>query len=359
MVGDRAPHRRPRDWSRAHETAYAQPIGAPPTAITIGNFDGVHIGHAALVRRARDLVGETGRVLVLTFDPHPGSVLRPGGAPPRLTTFEHRADLLRALGADDVVRLEPTRDLLGLDPTAFLRRAVDQHTPGVIVEGPDFRFGKDRAGDVDTLRTLGEDLGFEVSIVDPVAQALRDQSVVRVSSSITRWAIAHGRVRDAALLLGRPYELPGSVVRGDRRGRQLGLPTANIVSACMSPADGVYAGILRVPDGRVWAAAVNVGERPTFDGPAHRVEAHLLDVEPGASASAEQTDHPWAPIVGLPEYGWSCTLELIGWVRDQARFGTPALLAEQIGRDCERVRQIIGPIGPTRDAHVRTGVEMA
>ncbi|MEZ6318365.1 MAG: bifunctional riboflavin kinase/FMN adenylyltransferase [Phycisphaerales bacterium] len=344
------PQRRPIDWSRAHESAYAPPIGAPPTAITIGNFDGVHIGHAALVQRARQLVTDAGRVLVLTFDPHPASVLRPGEAPPRLSTLDQRGDLLRALGADDVVRLEPTRDLLSLDPGAFMRRMVDQHGPAVVVEGPDFRFGKGRAGDVDTLRALGAELGFDVSIVDPVAQALRDQTLVRVSSSLVRWVIGQGRVRDAALLLGRPYELPGSVVRGDRRGRQLGLPTANIVSACMSPADGVYAGILRVPDGRVWAAAVNVGERPTFDGPAHRVEAHLLDVD---------NRKDWAPIPGLPEYGWACVLELVGWVRDQVRFASPEQLAEQVARDCDRVRQIIGPIGPTRKAHVRTGVEMA
>lgn len=316
----------------------------------------MHIGHAALVERARELVGPGGRVAVLTFDPHPASVLRPGDPVPRLTTFEQRERLLRGCGADAVVRLEPTRELLALDPGAFARRVAEQHAPSVIVEGPDFRFGHDRGGDVEALRTLGRGLGFEVEVVDPVAQALRDQSAVRVSSSIVRWVLAHGRVRDAALLLGRPYELAGSVVRGDRRGRGLGFPTANVVSACASPGDGVYAGIARLPDGRAWGAAINVGERPTFDGPAHRVEAHLLDVEapPGPAG-----DGPWAPIPGLPEYGWACSLEFIGWVRDQVRFDSPEALRAQIGRDLERVRAIVGPIGPTRDGHVRAGMEMA
>ena len=184
-----------------------------------------------------------------------------------------------------------------------------------------------------------------MEVVEPVQQALRDQTVVRASSTAVRWLVGEGRVRDAALILGRPYELPGSVVKGDQRGRDIGIPTANVVSACMSPGDGVYAAIAHLPGGQTYAAAVNVGERPTFEGIAHRIEAHLLDVEHEGDA--------WAPLPGLPEYGWEITLELIGWVRDQVRFGSPGELVEQIQRDIERVRAIIGPIGPTRGGHLQ------
>ncbi|GJM18912.1 MAG: hypothetical protein DHS20C14_11250 [Phycisphaeraceae bacterium] len=122
------------------------------------------------------------------------------------------------------------------------------------------------------------------------------------------------------------------------------------MTACVSPGDGVYAAIARVPGGRAYAAAVNIGERPTFEGLAHRIEAHLLDVDPDARTGADAP--AWAPIPGLPEYGWDCTLELVGWVRDQVRFGSPDELVSQIVRDCERVRAIVGPVGPARDGHM-------
>jgi len=324
-----------------------------PTAITIGTFDGVHIGHAALVQRCRERVGADGRVVVLSFDPHPMAVLDASRVPPRLTTQPRRIELLTGLtdrdgrpcGADEVVILEPSRELLAQTPDRFVEWVVERHRPSVIVEGPDFGFGKGRSGSVETLRELGPRLGFEVDVVEPVQQGLRDQSVVRASSSIVRWLVGEGRVRDAALVLGRPFELPGSVVKGDQRGREIGIPTANVVSACMSPGDGVYAAIAHVPGGRTHAAAVNIGERPTFEGLAHRVEAHLIDVG--------HEDGAWAPLPGLPEYGWDITLELIGWVRDQVRFGSPDELVAQIHRDVDRVRAIVGPVGPTRGGHLQ------
>ncbi len=324
-----------------------------PTAITIGTFDGVHVGHAALVERCRAFVGADGRVIVLSFDPHPAAVLDKSRMPPRLTTQARRVELLTGLtdrdgrpcGADEVVIMEPSRELLAQTAEQFVKAVAERHRPSVIVEGPDFGFGKGRSGSVETLRGLGPRFGFEVDVVEPVQQALRDQTVVRASSTVVRWLIGEGRVRDAALVLGRPYELPGSVVKGDQRGREIGIPTANIVSACMSPGDGVYAAIAHLPGGRTHAAAVNIGERPTFDGLAHRIEAHLLDVDREGDA--------WAPLPGLPEYGWEITLELIGWVRDQVRFGSPGELVAQIHRDIERVRAIIGPIGPTRGGHLQ------
>ncbi|MEQ8769834.1 MAG: bifunctional riboflavin kinase/FMN adenylyltransferase [Phycisphaerales bacterium] len=326
-----------------------------PTAITIGTFDGVHIGHAALVQRCREHVGVDGRVIVLSFDPHPTAVLAKDRVPPRLTTQARRVELLKGLtdrdgrpcGADEVVILEPSRELLAQSPERFIEGVVERHRPSVIVEGPDFGFGKGRTGSVGTLRELGPRFVFEVDVVEPVQQALRDQTLVRASSTVVRWLVGEGRVRDAALVLGRPFELPGSVVKGDQRGREIGIPTANIVSACMSPGDGVYAAIAHLPGGRTHAAAVNIGERPTFEGLAHRIEAHLLDV------GRPSGDAAWAPLPGLPEYGWDITLELIGWVRDQVRFGSPGELVAQIQRDIERVRAIVGPVGPTRGGHLQ------
>ncbi len=301
-----------------------------PTAVTIGNFDAVHLGHAALIRRARECVGPDGRVLVLSFDPHPASVLRPGHAPPRLTTFPRRTELLTALSADEVLPLTPTPELLALSPAAFLERVIHDHNATVFVEGRDFRFGAGRSGDVATLCAQAQRLGASAEIVDPVRVALTDQSVCVASSTMVRWLLERGRVRDAAAVLGRPPELSGAVVRGDRRGRTIGFPTANIDPDTALPGDGVYAAMATLDDGRRFPAAVNIGSRPTFDGVDRRAEAHLLDV-PGAG-------EPWAPIPGLDEYDWSVRLELLAWVRDQIRFDSVEQLCDQLMRDCQRVR---------------------
>ncbi|MEM9559638.1 MAG: riboflavin kinase [Planctomycetota bacterium] len=302
-------------------------------AITIGNFDGVHAGHRALVRRARELVGPEGRVVAVTFHPHPITRLRPDTRVELLTTIEQRTELLRAAGADEVDRLEPTPELLGRSPGEFLAWISERHGRGWIVEGPDFRFGKGRAGDLATLRDLAPRHGLEPSVVEPVSVALRDQSIVRASSTTARWLIANGRVRDAALVLGRPYTIAGRVVRGDRLGRTIGFPTANIATGNRPPGDGVYAGIARLADGRRFAAAVNSGTRPTVEGAAHRLEAHLLNASPGEA---------FAPIAGLDEYGWPIELELIAWVRDQVRFAGVDMLREQLTRDIERVADLMG-----------------
>ncbi len=299
-----------------------------PTAVTIGNFDGVHIGHAALVRRARELVGPSGRVVVLAFDAHPLTQLRPEFAPARLSTFEQRTEWLRALGADDIQRLDPSPDLLSLPPREFLRRHVAPLSPVAVVEGADFRFGAGRAGNVSTLSESGAEFGFEAVVVDPVETTLSDQTVVRASSTIARWLVANGRARDAALVLGRPYELMGVVVRGDRRGREIGYPTANLETGLLLPGDGVYAGQATLPDGRVMPAAISVGTKPTF-GRSERVsEAFVLD---------------WRGPVpeGGPEYGWALRLTLNSWIRDQIRFDSLDSLLEQMSRDVKRTREIM------------------
>lgn len=243
-------------------------------------------------------------------------------------SFARRADLLRSLGVDEVQRLEPTASLLESTPPEFFERLAREYRPAHIVEGRDFRFGRGRAGDVALLASLGAQAGVQVEVVAPVEASLHDQSVVVVSSTLIRWLISRGRVADAALLLGRPHELTGEVCRGDRRGREIGFPTANVVPHEVLPADGVYAGRAELADGRTFAAAIHIGPRATFDDERRTVEAYFLD---------------WAgPLSeGAPEYGWPVRLHMHSWLRDQARFDSIAELVEQIHRDVERTREAL------------------
>lgn len=313
--------------------------------LTIGNFDGVHLGHAALLQCAcahAARLGPAGRVAALVFDPSPMTVLRPGQAPAMLTTFDRRAALLRQAGADEVVRITPTPELLGLAPEAFIEQLVGERHPAAIVEGPDFRFGRSRSGDVNTLRKFGERLGFIADIVPPVEVALTDQTIVTASSTVVRWLVAHGRVRDAALVLGRPYALSGVVGQGDRRGREIGCPTANLVSGELTPMDGVYAARAHLADGRCFGAAVHIGPRATFDSAQRTIEAHILD---------------WSgPVAeGQGEYGWPLQLEFVSWLRDQAKFDSVHELMEQIERDIVRTRQLLSrdAIASHHSTHLR------
>lgn len=306
-------------------------------AITIGNFDGVHVGHQALVTRARELVGASpsGEIIAMAFDPHPASVLRPGHAPARISTFDQRERWLRACGADRVVRLAPTPEFLSMSAREFVQSLVEDFTPSLFVEGPDFHFGRGREGNVGTLEELGKEFGFGCEVVQGVEVALSDQLVVSASSSVVRWLVANGRMRDAAIVLGRPFCIDGVVNRGDRRGRTIGFPTANIRTPCMLPADAVYAGIATLPDGSRFAAGVHVGPRATFGDSLRTVEAHLLGVPVETDADGTRR------LAGLPEYGWGVSIEFVSWIRDQIAFGSVDELVKQIEADCQRAAEIV------------------
>lgn len=328
QLGVCLPFRQARDWPLA--VSWSLRSGVIQTALTIGNFDGVHLGHQALVTHARRRVGPGGRVIAIVFDPHPMSVLRPEAAPESLTTISQREARLVAAGANSVERLEPTRALLGLTPEAFMRAKVERYAPSFVVEGEDFHFGKGRAGSVATLHELGAKMNFVCEVVPPVEVALADHQIVRASSTMLRWLMSHGRVGDVARLLGRPMEVAGVVVPGDRRGREIGVPTANLDTPQMLPADGIYAAIAVLPDGREVPAAVNVGTRPTFAGVGRRLEVHVIDGRSGA----------WLPLPGLPEYGWPLRVRLLSWVREDLRFDSVGSLCDQMARDIARCRDI-------------------
>jgi riboflavin kinase/FMN adenylyltransferase len=296
---------------------------AASRAISIGNFDGVHRGHAALIAAARAAVGPDGAVTVLAFNPHPVSVLRPEAAPERLTHFDRRVELLHAAGADEVIPLQPTPELLNQEPRAFLDDIVNRFAPQHIIEGPDFCFGRNRAGCVDLLKSLEPGFGYRTTVIEPIEQALTNHHLVAVSSSMIRRMLRLGRVRDAARLLGRPYMLCGTVEPGEKRGRTLNVPTANVeVGDQLLPADGIYAGSAQ-RDGGPWSpAAISIGCKPTFNG-VHRVcEVHFLDSD--CCGPADQ-------------YGWALRVKMNAWLRDQIRFTGVGALQDQLQRDIARV----------------------
>ena len=292
--------------------------------LSIGNFDGVHAGHRALISLARQVAGDSGPVVAVTFEPLPAARLRPATAPPRLSTAEERRERLLGAGADEVVELEPTPELLGQSPEEFLASLRARVPFGAIVEGEDFRFGKGRAGDLALLRAIGEREGFRTLVMPGIEIELGDLTLARAASSLVRWMLGRGRVHDAGRLLGRPYAIAGVTAPGDRRGRTLGFPTANLADGSwggtMLPADGVYAGVATLPDGRERIAAISIGTKSTFGGTRRTCEAHL----PGES-------------LPLDWYGWPLRIAFTRWIRGQMRFAGPEAIAGQIARDLAAV----------------------
>jgi riboflavin kinase / FMN adenylyltransferase len=253
------------------------PADLDRTAVVIGNFDGVHLGHQHVIREARAAADAEGlRVVAVTFDPHPMAVLRPEHAPTTLTDLATRAGLLQTAGVDDVLALPFDRDVASWTPQEFAQRVLaDALHAVVVVVGANFRYGTRASGDVASLTASGEELGFRAVGV-PL-----DGGPQVWSSTYIRTCLAAGDVAGAAQALGRPFVVRGVVVRGDQRGRELGFPTANVPTRELTaaPADGVYAGWLRRLDtGERYPAAISVGTNPTFDGERERrVESYVRD----------------------------------------------------------------------------------
>lgn len=305
-----------RCWRGLDDT----PSGWGRCVVTIGVFDGVHRGHQALVARAVQRARETGLpAVVLTFDPHPSEVVRPGSHPPVLTPVRRKAEILERLGVDVLCVLPFTVELSRLLPAEFVHVAlVERLHAATVVVGDNFRFGHKASGDVETLRTLGREFGFSTEGLP----MLRDDDLT-LSSTFVRSSIDAGEVGRAAEVLGRPHRIQGIVVRGEGRGRQLGYPTANVHSErhVAVPADGVYAGwaVLR---GERLPAAVSVGTNPTFEGRKRTVEAFILDFDEDI-------------------YGCELAVEFVERIRGMEKFDSVEDLVEQMGRDVEKARGLL------------------
>lgn len=294
----------------------------PPqgVALTIGTFDGVHRGHVAVVAKARDLAQTFGGVSVaITFEPHPLAILAPERNPERLTTAAERAALLRRQ-VDVVITLPTTRELLSNSAETFLRDFLLPCRPRVIVEGPDFHFGKDRQGSARTLRAGGHAHGFAVhEVSEQFADELPDRPPIR--SSLVRDFLKSGDIgRAAGMLLGRAYRIVGRVGNGQGRGAKLRFPTANLDAIPhLIPRHGVYAAYAQTQQQGSFLAAVNIGPQPTFAQMEARVEAHLLDFDGDLRGQ----------LLGL---------HLLDLLRDQTRFEGVDALAAQLQRDCDATR---------------------
>ncbi|MBA2717538.1 MAG: bifunctional riboflavin kinase/FAD synthetase [Propionibacteriales bacterium] len=298
-----------------------------PTVVTIGNFDGVHLGHRHVIEQARELAAQHGGlpVVAVSFEPHPLRVVAPDSAPVALTSLERRLDLLAAAGVDAALVLPFTAELAQLSAEDFVTTIVFEtlQARGVVV-GDNFRYGKGARGDVTLLKSLCD--GREVDVVGVPLDGRGDQ---RWSSTYVRSCVVAGDVEAAAQALGRPYSIQGYVVRGEQRGRQLGYPTANVPVASTQtaiPADGVYAGWLRRLDEESapwWPAAISVGTNPTFDGTGRRVESYVLDRD------------------DLELYDALVEVAFVSWLRGMVKFDTVDALVDQMRDDVDQARDLL------------------
>ena len=308
----------------------ARPVTGAGTAVTIGAYDGLHLGHRAVIAEVRRAAQAGGLAsAVVTFDRHPASVVRPESAPKLLCDLDQKLELLDSTGIDIAVVV--TFDAERATETA--EDFVDEVLVGClsareVIVGADFHFGKGRGGNVALLERLGPSAGFSVvgmPLVDATGVAASDGA--RVSSTAIRTVLGAGDVAAAAAMLGRPHEVRGTVAHGDARGRELGFPTANVEvpdEICL-PADGIYAGRLRRPDGSVWPTAISLGRRPTFyeDAPVSLLEAHVLDFEGDL-------------------YDEAVAVQFVARLRGEERFDSVEALVEQMQQDCVDARAILG-----------------
>jgi riboflavin kinase/FMN adenylyltransferase len=284
--------------------------------VVIGVFDGVHKGHQSILDRAKE-IADGRKIIALTFDPHPTTVFAPDRAPTLLTTLADRVVLLKIHGADQVAVIKFTKEFAAMAPEDFVNKVlVDQLKASTVIVGANFTYGFKAAGNVESLRKHTE---FETVVLD--LQADKDENI---SSTRIRKAIVDGDVESAREMLTRPHRLDGIVVHGEKRGREIGYPTANLgnIDGQTIPADGVYAGWLTVGIDR-WPAAISIGTNPTFEGVRGRqVEAYALDQ------------------VGLELYTKAATIEF-GWrLRDTLKFDGLDPLLEQMAKDCAEARRL-------------------
>ncbi|TXN32801.1 bifunctional riboflavin kinase/FAD synthetase [Lacisediminihabitans profunda] len=309
------------------------PADFGPSAVTIGKFDGVHAGHRSVIARLRQEAAQAGLVsTVLTFDRHPLALLRPDKCPESLTSNDQKRAVLETTGVDAVVMIEFTEAFSLKTPEDFvLDVLVNALHARLVFVGPDFRFGHRGLGTVELLERLGLSHGFEVRVIE----AVRPYGDRVISSTWIRGLLAEGRVGEAAALLERRPTVRGIVVPGERRGRALGYPTANLSRSVEGfvPADGVYAAYATV-DGRTMPAAVSIGNNPTFVGvPDKQIEAHLLDED-------------------LDLYGKTVEIAFVEYIRGMEKFASVDDLVVQMTADEARVRQLLemparsAPIGP-------------
>ena len=299
------------------------------SAVTVGVFDGVHRGHqhlvATLVESARR---ESLAAVAITFNPHPRTVLRPGVAVTYLTSLEERIELLQSLGLDAVGVLAFTSELAQLEPEEFLGLLVEELDMRLLVVGPDFAFGRNRAGTVDVSRGIGENLGFRVEVAP-----MLDEGGEKVGSTAVRQALADGDIGRVARLLGRPFSLRGPVVEGDRRGRELGFPTANIAIGLdrALPAYGIYVTRAHVRE-TSYESCTSIGIRPTFDvEPRPTVEAFIIDFDGDI-------------------YGEELRIDLLERLRGEERFESAGALVAQMHQDIDQTRSYFRAHGDAPDA---------
>lgn len=299
-------------------------------AVTIGAYDGVHTGHRLVIDRVKRVAAEQGLAsAVVTFDRHPASVVRPESAPKLLTDMEQKLELLGRTGVDFVLLVRFDEERADEPPERF----VDEVLVGVldakaVVVGHDFHFGHDRTGNVTLLGEMGSRLGFDVTGLRLFSGGL---GRAPISSTRIRALLAEGSVSEAASLLGRPHQVRGVVEGGDKRGRELGFPTANVAVGdfIAVPGDGVYAGWYQRNDGVRLPSAISVGRRPTYyeDHGQRLLEAHLLDFDGDL-------------------YGEAARVEFVAHLRSQARFESSLALIEQMQRDVVTTREVLGRTGP-------------
>ncbi|MEU6679635.1 bifunctional riboflavin kinase/FAD synthetase [Streptomyces sp. NPDC046853] len=301
----------PQDWGRS--------------VVTIGSYDGVHRGHQLIIGRAVARARELGvPAVVVTFDPHPSEVVRPGSHPPLLAPHHRRAELMADLGVDALLILPFTTEFSKLSPADFVVKVlVDKLHARLVVEGPNFRFGHKAAGNVAFLTELGATYDYEVDVIDLFVSGEAGGGDP-FSSTLTRRLVAEGDVKGAAEILGRPHRVEGVVVRGAQRGRELGYPTANVETLPHTaiPADGVYAGWLHA-QGEAMPAAISVGTNPQFDGTERTVEAYAIDR------------------VGLDLYGLHVAVDFLAFVRGQAKFESIDELLVAMADDVKRSRELV------------------